>query len=151
MDKDFQEYAYSVFTLVEKIRQTKSGTLFHNYVNKTIDEAGKNVLFNNFGFSNEKKFVDVLMKIYSQGRLINRKFNLTGSEEQKRDIEEAARKVITIVFRPTHTVADCWLLFVSGMSACFQGCPLTYDEEMCYDYCFGLVVSSTSVCFLFAD
>lgn len=150
-DKDFQEFAIGVYNLIAKIQETKSGNLFVKYFQNSISEEDQLKLLTALGYSTNNEFRSFLKVTYEKNLSVNARFKLLSIDNAKLAIEQAADKVVKEILKPVHTVADCWLLFVSGMSACFQGCPFSYDPEACYDYCYALVISSSSTCFLFAD
>jgi hypothetical protein len=101
-------------------------------------------------FSSKGELANYLIRIIELKEKVARKF--PAITVNKAAVELAAKTVIENSLKPLHTDSDCWILWVSALSACTQGCALYSNNwELCIAECYSIVSASISWCFLTAD
>lgn len=152
-DKDFQEFSYSIYQLVGKLQATKTGIIFQKYFQHSISDVELSTLLSSLNFSSKDEFTMFIRKTILLKSEIVCKFPELANSNNKLFVESAAKKTSANFVKPIHTTGDCWVLFLSALSACTQGCAIYYpsDWEACIDWCYGSVIAGSGLCFLLAD
>jgi len=152
-DKDFQELSISAYHLISKVQNTRSGVIFQKYFQKTITDAELIQLLKSIGYGSKDEFTSELKKMYLHKIELIRRFAELTITDNKGAIESAAKRVVEIAAKPNpHTISECWLLYLTMLTACSQGCEIYAENwENCMMDCTIYVSSIVSTCFLLAD
>lgn len=101
-------------------------------------------------YSSKSELVNYLIRIIELKEKVAQKFHAISVDRSA--VELAAKTVIVNSLKPLHTDSDCWVLWVSALSACTQGCALYSNNwELCIAECYAAVSSGVGWCFLTAD
>lgn len=139
-----------MYLFANRIKQNKSFSLFQKFISGSINSNETESLLLSLNFSSKREFVNYLVRIIELKEKGAQKFPAISVD--KSSVELAAKTVIENSQRSLHTDTDCWVLWVSALSACTQGCALYSNNwELCIAECYAIVSASISWCFLTAD
>lgn len=159
-EKDFREFYMRNVEFANKLLETKSGKLFQKYLQKSITEDEKFLLFKNLGLNDMKEFEGISINLRDLAIIFVNKFPTLKDmpEQQQKDLLVSAFKrlqndnsIAPKLFRfRTITPEDCFWWWMACNTACVISCSSTQGNT-CYWECGGICAGMYGLCWLWSE
>lgn len=160
-DKDFIKYYISNVEFANKVIETKSGILFHKFLEKTITKDEEELLLNQLGLRSKKEFNDMALDLKTAATTFLNKFtelNQMPEQAKKELLVNAFKKVetnkeisIKFISAKNPSAIECFWWWVSCATACAITCSSASAYSECYWICEGICGGLYGVCWLQAE